>query len=145
MKEIKLKGGLNVPLFGSVEKFIVEDLESKFIGILSEDYFGLKPKFLASEGDLVRVGQPIVEDKTNLGFKIVSPVSGVISSVNRGEKRALISVEIENDKKNTLFELNISGDIGEDLNSAGLWDSFRERPFDRVPNINSKPNYIFVN
>ena len=46
MKEIKLKGGLNVPLFGSVEKFIVEDLESKFIGILSEDYFGLKPKFL---------------------------------------------------------------------------------------------------
>ena len=40
MKEIKLKGGLNVPLFGSVEKFIVEDLESKFIGILSEDYFG---------------------------------------------------------------------------------------------------------
>ena len=66
MKEIKLKGGLNVPLFGSVEKFIVEDLESKFIGILSEDYFGLKPKFLASEGDLVRVGQPIVEDKTNI-------------------------------------------------------------------------------
>ena len=103
MKEIKLKGGLSVPLFGSVEKFKVEDLEPKFIGILSEDYFGLKPKFLASEGDLVRVGQPIVEDKTNQGFKIVSPVSGVISSVNRGEKRALISVEIENDKKNTLF------------------------------------------
>ena len=145
MKEIKLKGGLNVPLFGSVEKFKVEDLEPKFIGILSEDYFGLKPKFLASEGDQVRVGQPIIEDKTNHGFKIVSPVSGVISSVNRGEKRALISVEIENDKKNTLFELNISGDIGEDLNSAGLWDSLRERPFDRVPNINSKPNYIFVN
>ena len=145
MKEIKLKGGLNVPLFGSVEKFKVEDLEPKFIGILSEDYFGLKPKFLASEGDQVRVGQPIIEDKTNHGFKIVSPVSGVISSVNRGEKRALISVEIENDKKNTLFELNISGDIEEDLNSAGLWDSLRERPFDRVPNINSKPNYIFVN
>ena len=72
-------------------------------------------------------------------------MSGVISSVNRGEKRALISVEIENDKKNTLFELNISGDIGEDLNNVGLWDSLRERPFDRVPNINSKPNYIFVN
>ena len=100
MKEIKLKGGLNVPLFGSVEKFKVEDLEPKFIGILSEDYFGLKPKFLASEGDQVRVGQPIIEDKTNHGFKIVSPVSGVISSVNRGEKRALISVEIENDKTN---------------------------------------------
>ena len=41
MKEIKLKGGLSIPLFGSVEKFIVEDVESKFIGILSEDYFGL--------------------------------------------------------------------------------------------------------
>ena len=53
MKEIKLKGGLKVPLFGSVEKFIVEDLEPKFIGIISEDYFGLKPKFLVSEADQV--------------------------------------------------------------------------------------------
>jgi Na+-transporting NADH:ubiquinone oxidoreductase subunit A len=145
MKEIKLKGGLNVPLFGSVEKFIAEDLEPKFIGILSEDYFGLKPKILLSEGDQVKVGQPVIEDKTNLGSKVVSPISGVISSVNRGEKRTLISVEIENDKKNTLFELNITGDIGEDLNNAGLWDGFRERPFDRVPNINSKPNNVFVN
>ena len=122
MKEIKLKGGLNIPLSGSVKKFTAEDLEPKFIGILSEDYFGLKPKFLLSEGDQVRVGQPIIEDKTNQGFKIISPVSGTICAVNRGEKRALISVEIENDKKNTLFELNISGDIGEDLNNAGLWD-----------------------
>ena len=145
MREIKLKGGLNVPLFGSVEKFIAEDLEPKFIGILSEDYFGLKPKFLLSEGEQVRIGQPIIEDKTNQGFKIVSPVSGLIRAINRGEKRALISVEIENDKKNTLFELDITGDISKDLSNAGLWDSFRERPFDRVPNINSKPNYIFVN
>ena len=145
MRKIKLKGGLNVPLFGSVEKFIAEDLEPKFIGILSEDYFGLKPKFLLSEGEQVRIGQPIIEDKTNQGFKIVSPVSGLIRAINRGEKRALISVEIENDKKNTLFELDITGDISKDLSNAGLWDSFRERPFDRVPNINSKPNYIFVN
>ena len=145
MRKIKLKGGLNVPLFGSVEKFIAEDLEPKFIGILSEDYFGLKPKFLLSEGDQVRIGQPIIEDKTNQGFKIVSPVSGLIRAINRGEKRALISVEIENDKKNTLFELDVTGDISKDLSNAGLWDSFRERPFDRVPNINSKPNYIFVN
>ena len=145
MRKIKLKGGLNVPLFGSVEKFIAEDLEPKFIGILSEDYFGLKPKFLLSEGDQVRIGQPIIEDKTNQGFKIVSPVSGLIRAINRGEKRALISVEIENDKKNTLFELDVTGHISKDLSNAGLWDSFRERPFDRVPNINSKPNYIFVN
>ena len=145
MRKIKLKGGLNVPLFGSVEKFIAEDLEPKFIGILSEDYFGLKPKFLLSEGEQVRIGQPIIEDKTNQGFKIVSPVSGLIRAINRGEKRALISVEIENDKKNTLFELDVTGHISKDLSNAGLWDSFRERPFDRVPNINSKPNYIFVN
>ena len=41
-----------------------------------------------------------------MGSKVVSPISGVISSVNRGEKRTLISVEIENDKKNTLFGFN---------------------------------------
>ena len=27
----------------------------------------------------------------------------------------------------------------ENLKNASLWDSFRERPFNRVPNVNTKP------
>ena len=26
-----------------------------------------------------------------------------------------------------------------------MWDSFRERPFNRVPNINTRPDFLFIN
>ena len=71
MKRIKAKRGLNIPLHGAIKDSIISSkdlLEPKFVGILAEDYFGLKPRFVVSEGDNVRVGDPIFEDKTNEGF-----------------------------------------------------------------------------
>ena len=68
MKRIKAKRGLNIPLHGAIKDSIISSkdlLEPKFVGILAEDYFGLKPRFVVSEGDNVRVGDPIFEDKTN--------------------------------------------------------------------------------
>ena len=148
MKRIKAKRGLNIPLHGAIKDSIISSkdlLEPKFVGILAEDYFGLKPRFVVSEGDNVRVGDPIFEDKTNEGFYVTSQVSGKIHAINRGDKRALISVIIENDKTYKSVELRLSGVFKEDIISAGLWDSFRERPYERVPRIGTEPDYIFVN
>ena len=33
----------------------------------------------------------------------------------------------------------------ENLKNASLWDSFRERPFNRVPHLNTKPDFLFIN
>ena len=59
------------------------------MGILADDYFSLKPKFLVKEGDAVAKGDPIFEDKTNPGFFVRSPVNGSVSSINRGRKELL--------------------------------------------------------
>ena len=147
MKKIKVRRGLNIPLHGSVKNKEFDHVIPKFVGILADDYFSLKPKFLVKEGDAVAKGAPIFEDKTNPGFFVRSPVNGSVNSINRGEKRALVSVILENNKdaNEELVTFRRTGNVSKDLNSAGLWDSFRERPFNRVPNIDSKPNYIFIN
>ena len=58
-----------------------------------------------------------------------------------------MSVILENDKNanEELVTFRRSGNVSRDLNAAGLWDSFRERPFNRVPAIDAKPDHVFIN
>ena len=144
MKKIKMKGGLDVPLHGSVKNNKLDKVFTKFSAVLADDYFGLKPKILVREGDHVLKGDPLLEDKTNPGFTVNSPVNGEIREINRGDKRALVSIVI--DKSNDdIVAFNQASNKLENLKNAGLWDSFKERPFNRVPNINTKPDFLFIN
>jgi Na+-transporting NADH:ubiquinone oxidoreductase subunit A len=144
MKKIKMKGGLDVPLHGSVKNNNLDTIYTKFSAVLADDYFGLKPKILVREGDHVLKGAPLLEDKTNPGFTVNSPVNGVIHEINRGEKRALVSIVI-NKTNDDSVAFDQSNNKLENLRNASLWDSFRERPFNRVPNINSRPDFLFIN
>ncbi|MDA9730628.1 NADH:ubiquinone reductase (Na(+)-transporting) subunit A [Gammaproteobacteria bacterium] len=144
MKKIKMKGGLDVPLHGSVKNNNLDTIYTKFSAVLADDYFGLKPKILVREGDHVLKGAPLLEDKTNPGFTVNSPVNGVIHEINRGEKRALVSIVI-NKTNDDSVAFDQSNNKLENLRNASLWDSFRERPFNRVPNINTRPDFLFIN
>ena len=139
-----MKGGLDVPLHGSVKNNNLDTIYTKFSAVLADDYFGLKPKILVREGDHVLKGAPLLEDKTNPGFTVNSPVNGVIHEINRGEKRALVSIVI-NKTNDDSVAFDQSNNKLENLRNASLWDSFRERPFNRVPNINTRPDFLFIN
>ena len=139
-----MKGGLDVPLHGSVKNVNLDSNYTQFSGVLADDYFGLKPKILVREGDLVSKGDPLLEDKTNPGFTVNSPVNGEIQEINRGEKRALVSIVVNKTNDDSVAFDQTSNKL-ENLINASLWDSFRERPFNRVPNINTKPDFLFIN
>ena len=139
-----MKGGLDVPLHGSVKNNNLDTIYTKFSAVLADDYFGLKPKILVREGDHVLKGAPLLEDKTNPGFTVNSPVTGEIHEINRGEKRALVSIVI-NKTNDDSVAFDQSNNKLENLRNASLWDSFRERPFNRVPNINTRPDFLFIN
>ena len=139
-----MKGGLDVPLHGSVKNNNLDTNYTQFSAVLADDYFGLKPKILVREGDLVAKGDPLLEDKTNPGFTVNSPVNGEIQEINRGEKRALVSIVINKTNDDSEAFDQTSNKL-ENLINASLWDSFRERPFNRVPNINTKPDFLFIN
>ena len=152
---IKIKKGLDIPISGSPEDSISDFKKPRSVGLIGSDYNGLKPAMLVKEGDKVKIGQPLFEDKSNLGVLYTSPGGGVVESINRGERRALQSVviELDQDEERISFDSVLTKDfsnhtnnsIKKNLINSGLWTSFRTRPYSKIPSINSSPASIFVN
>lgn len=147
----KIKKGLDIPLKGRPDERIDVATEVKSVAVLGNDYVGLKPTMLVKEGDRVKQGSALFEDKKNRGVFITSPASGTVASINRGAKRALVSVVIDIDGDDAIeFKSSDIVAIGKDeicstLQESGLWASFRTRPYGKIPSIDSRSNSIFVN
>lgn len=151
MKRFSLRKGLNVPISGAPRAEISTGGTVRTAGILGEDYVGLKPRIAVSEGDAVGPGTPIMFDKDMPEAQIVSPVAGTVKAINRGARRKLISIEIEvQDGAVPPVDFSSVGDIstreglGERLCTAGLWPSFRTRPYSKVPQPDTAPAAIYV-
>tara|TARA_B100002051_G_scaffold271081_2_gene305109 strand:- start:578 stop:1930 length:1353 start_codon:yes stop_codon:yes gene_type:complete len=151
---IKIKKGLNIPINGEPTEDINVSKNSRSVAILGDDYVGMKPTMLVEEGEDVKLGQPLFEDKKNPGVIFTSPAGGKVESINRGERRALQSVVIEISKTEESVEFNSYSDteisqasteeIRKQLIDSGMWTSFRTRPYSKIPNINSLPANLFI-
>lgn len=150
---MKLKKGLDVPIAGAPQQVIHDGPVIKTVGVLGEEYVGMRPTMRVREGDKVKKGQVLFEDKKTPGVKYTAPASGEVSQINRGAKRVLQSVVIKingNDKVD--FAKYGAGDLAtldrakvvENLVESGLWTALRTRPFSKVPEIDSEPASIFV-
>ena len=65
---IRIKKGLNIPINGSPTEEIVDSTRSRSVAILGNDYVGMKPTMLVEEGERVKLGQALFEDKKNWGL-----------------------------------------------------------------------------
>lgn len=148
----KLKKGLEIPLPGSPDQRIEAAGKASSVAVLGADYIGLKPTMLVKEGDTVKEGTPLFEDKKNPGVVITSPAAGTVSAINRGAKRVLLSVVIDIDG-NDAEEFEKVEDIANldkesvraTLLKSGLWTALRTRPYGKVPTADSTSNSIFIN
>ena len=147
----KIKKGLDIPLKGRPDERIDVANSVKQVAVLGSDYVGLKPTMLVKEGDSVKEGTPLFEDKKNPGVIVTSPAAGSVSAINRGAKRALISVVIDVDGDAAeVFATDDLDSISQEqvrelLVNSGVWSSFRTRPYGKVPSVESTPKSIFVN
>ncbi len=148
---IKISKGLNLPLEGNISNFESkpEILSTKRIALLGKDYHGLKPTMFVKEGQEVLQGDPLFEDKKNPGFKFLSPANGMISEINRGDRRSFLSLVIEKNNDENSFLINAPeketrDDVCKYLIDSGTWNFFKTRPFSKIPKINTIPNEIFV-
>ena len=91
----RIKKGLDLPLRGKPDSRVEVAADINSVAVLGADYVGLKPTMLVKEGDQVKLGQPLFEDKKNPGVLITSPASGTVTAINRGAKRVLVSVVID--------------------------------------------------
>ncbi len=150
----RIKKGLDLPLRGKPDSRIELAADINSVAVLGADYIGLKPTMLVKEGDSVKIGQPLFEDKRNPGVYVTAPAAGTISAVHRGAKRVLLSVviDVDGDAAESFlnaksFDINevSSEQIREILQKAGLWVSFKKRPYGKIPAIDAQPHSIFVN
>jgi Na+-transporting NADH:ubiquinone oxidoreductase subunit A len=153
MKNFNLKRGLDIPILGIPEQKIYDGNNPETLAVLGPDYNGLKPKMLVGVGDKVVRGTPLFCHKDNPDVLYVSPCKGHVESINRGEKRALLSVVISVDslthKGMNIVKLNSQIDdntefVRKCLYESGLWTSFLTRPYSKVPQAGSVPTSIFI-
>ncbi len=148
---IKIKKGLDIHMNGEAEKIYVKAPRAKTYAIKPVNWHGLTPKIIPKLCDPVKVGTPIFFDKYNPEVKFTSPVSGILLSINRGDRRRIIEVTIEDDGKDTP-ETFLQGDpselsreqIVENLLNSGLWPMIRKRPYSVVARPDSVPKSIFI-
>ena len=106
MGTFNIRKGRDIKLKGAADKKIVElSLPSK-VAVLPQDFRGLKPRLSVKEGDLVKVGSPLITDKINPQIQVVSPASGRVAAINRGDKRLLLQIVIETDGKQEAVSFN---------------------------------------
>lgn len=150
---IKIKKGLDLPIAGAPVQEVETARPARFAALLGHDYIGMRPTMAVREGDRVRRGSLVFEDKKTPGVRYTAPVAGVVNSINRGAKRVLLSVmiEVDGDDAETFDPLTTeqirAADrtlLTERLIQTGLWTAFRTRPFSKVPPLGQVPHSIFV-
>ena len=148
---IKIKRGLDIKLKGKADKILMQAPRSKTYAVKPPDWHALMPKLLAKPGTEVRVGTPLFFDKYRPDVKFVSPVSGRVKDVNRGERRRILEVVIEDDGRDTAEQFP-SGNpkelprekIVETLLESGLWPVIHQRPYDVIAYPQDEPRDIFI-
>ena len=155
-----IRRGLRLPVSGEPDQTVGPARMARRVALLADDYVGLRPTMHVAEGDNVRRGGLLFEDKKRPGVRFTSPAAGTVEAVHRGERRSFRSIVIAVDRDEqegrggaSVGFSSFSGrhptglggdDVRELLIESGLWPALRARPFGRVADPMTRPHSIFV-
>lgn len=148
---IKLRKGLDINLKGKAAQEIIDVKQPDIYALIPENFYGITPKVVVKEQEYVMAGGPLFVDKNNPEIKFVSPVSGVVTSIERGERRKIMSISVaaaaEQDYQD-FGKKNVAEMTGEEVKSAlleaGLFSFIIQRPYIVVADPKATPKAIFV-
>jgi Na+-transporting NADH:ubiquinone oxidoreductase subunit A len=149
----RIKRGLDLPISGAPRQQIEPGQTVKRVALIGFDYHGMRPTMAVQAGDRVKTGQVLFSDKKTPGVHFTSPGAGVVSAVNRGERRVFQSVVIDLEGEDAVsFARYSDGELDqlpaekarENLQQSGLWTAFRTRPYSQTPAVDAEPASIFV-
>jgi Na+-transporting NADH:ubiquinone oxidoreductase subunit A len=155
MKSIRIQKGYDLQISGEPSRELVRIETPECVASLPERIPFVKPRLAVKEGDTVKIGSILFEDKRNPHVKFLSPGGGSIQQINFGKRRVIkeIIIKLDGKEKRELFEAYAETDIGiikrSDLVSAimrgGCWGLFRVLPFGDIPDQETEPPSIIVN
>lgn len=148
---IKLRKGLDINLKGKPANEVTTLPASDAYSLVPDDFTGVTPKVVVKEQVHVLAGEPLFIDKNHPEVKFVSPVSGVVTSVERGARRKVMNIIVAPDQEQQYADFgkkNLATLTGElvkaALLEAGLFAFMRQRPYDVIANPDDAPRAIFV-
>lgn len=161
----KIQKGLDLPILGTPIQIVRETIHATRVAIMADDFPGMKAAMRVKEGDTVKRGHVLFEDRKTSGVLHTAPGAGRVIGINRGARRALQSVVIDlsaseragqvADDEVVAFEsfAAVNGKSVESLTAdeirallveSGQWTAIRTRPYSKVPAPDAEPAAIFV-
>ncbi len=161
MAHIKITKGLDIPIEGKPEGHakpfvpggeVAPLLTPHLIALNLKSFQDLKFKLLIKQDEVVRLGQPLAEDKSCPGRMFVAPAAGLVKEIRRGFKRSLLDIIIEVDQKEEQHQEypkvrieNTSREaLIERMKECGIFSHIYARPFPRLADPHKQPRSIFV-
>lgn len=148
---IKLHKGLNINLKGKPAQEFINVKQPDIYALVPDDFHGVTPKVVVKEQEYVTAGGALFVDKNHPEVKFVSPVSGVVTCVERGARRKVLSISVAAAKEQDYEEFgkkNVSALTGEQVKAAlmeaGLFAFFVQRPYAVTADPTATPKGIFV-
>lgn len=148
---IKLRKGLDINLKGKAAAEVVAVKEPGFYALCPDDFTGVTPKVVVKEQEYVMAGGPLFIDKNHPEVQFVSPVSGVVTSVERGARRKVLSITVEAAQEQDYEEFGIENvskmdavSVKAALLKSGMFAFIKQRPYDIVADPTVAPRAIFV-
>jgi Na+-transporting NADH:ubiquinone oxidoreductase subunit A len=148
---IKLHKGLDIRLKGKAAEEYLSVKRPEFYALAPDDFTGVTPRVVVKEQEYVMAGGALFVDKNHPEVKFVSPVSGVVTSVERGERRKLLNITVQAAEEQDYEEFGkkeVSQMSAEEVKSllmqAGLFAFIRQRPYDVIADPTVIPKAIFI-
>lgn len=149
---IKLRKGLDINLKGKASKDVALQVsETDEYALVPEAFVGVTPKVVVREGDHVNAGDALFVNKACPEVKFASPVSGVVTAIERGDRRKVLCIKVKADAKQTSTDFGkkivdeMNGDaIKQALLEAGLFGYINQLPYAVSTTPDTTPKAIFV-
>ena len=90
----RIRRGLDIPIAGAPEQSVSPGPAVASVALLGRDYPGMRPALQVEVGQRVTLGQALFCDRAQPRIRFTSPGSGVVAAIERGERRALVSVVV---------------------------------------------------
>ena len=119
--------------------------------LVPDSFCGIVPKVIVKPGEKVLAGSVLMIDKSFPEIKFVSPVSGEVTAVERGEKRKVLGIVVKRDAINEFADFGkkdvaklSAEDVKQAMLDGGVWPFITQRPYAIVANPTVEPRDIFV-
>ncbi|MCV6630433.1 MAG: Na(+)-translocating NADH-quinone reductase subunit A [Flavobacteriaceae bacterium] len=150
-QDIRIKKGLNIRLKGEAAATTKKALPSNVYAIKLDDFHGVTPKLAVKVGGKVQAGSPVFFNKAIPAMQFVSPVSGEIVEIERGERRRVLTIKIQADKEQVYADYGAfqvenadTEAVKSQLLQTGCWPFIEQRPYAVIADPSREPKAIFI-